>query len=295
MATQILDPRNEPASRDRLGSMGWKRELPDFRDYTPDEPQVRKVLNASKPLKATAKALPKKADLRKWCSPIEDQLNIGSCTANAGVGLIEYFQRRAFGEHLDASRLFLYKATRNLLGWTGDTGAYLRTTMKAMALFGAPPERYWPYDTSEYDVEPPAFCYAFGQSYQALLYFRLDPVGTSGTKLVELIKAFIAAGLPSMFGFTVYSSMPGYGEGPDIPYPGPGDWVEGGHAIVAVGYDDARNINGDKGALLIRNSWSTAWGDKGYGWLPYRYVTTGLAVDFWSLVHAEFVNTDLFK
>jgi C1A family cysteine protease len=74
-----------------------------------------------------AKAAPASVDLRAWCSPIEDQGNLGSCTANAGVGLLEYYERRAFGKHLDGSRLFLYKASRNLLGWTGDTGAYLRT------------------------------------------------------------------------------------------------------------------------------------------------------------------------
>lgn len=71
-------------------------------------------------------------------------MQIGSCTANAGVGLVEYFERRAFGKHLDASRLFLYKVTRNLLHLTEDTGAYLRTTMAAMALFGVPPKNTGP-------------------------------------------------------------------------------------------------------------------------------------------------------
>ncbi|CAD7779147.1 MAG: hypothetical protein KCCBMMGE_00816 [Candidatus Methanoperedenaceae archaeon GB37] len=75
---------------------------------------------------------------------------MGSCTAHAGVGLIEYYERKAFGTHIDASRLFLYKVTRNLLGWTGDTGAFIRTTMGAMVLFGVPPEKYWPYITRKH-------------------------------------------------------------------------------------------------------------------------------------------------
>lgn len=67
---------------------------------------------------------------------------MGSCTANAGVRMIEFYENKAYGVWLDTSRLFIYKATRNLLRWMGDTGAYLHTTMGAMALFGVPPEKY---------------------------------------------------------------------------------------------------------------------------------------------------------
>jgi len=280
----------------KLGKMGWERDLPDFRDYTPEADSVKKVLAKSQALKAAVQAPPKSVDLRKWCSPVEDQGDLGSCTANAGAGLLEYYERRASGHHLDASRLFLYKATRNLLGWTGDEGAYLRDTMKAMVLFGMPPEKYWPYKIPKFDDEPPAFCYAFAQSYQAIVYYRLDPSGTSTSQVLKNVKEKLAAGLPSMFGFSVYSSMPGSGDGKgEIPFPGSGDSLEGGHAVVAAGYDDNKKIGKDKGALLIRNSWGKEWGDNGYGWLPYAYVEQGLAVDFWSLVKAEFVDTDLFK
>lgn len=280
----------------RLGGMGWERDLPDFRDFTPEEPAVSSVLKESKPLKTAKNQLPGAADLRRHCPPIEDQGNIGSCTANAGVGLLEYYQRRAFGKHLDASRLFLYKATRNLLGWTGDQGAYLRTTMKALTLFGVPPEQYWTYRTERFDDEPPAFCYAFGQQYQAIQFYRFDPPGTIPGDVLRTVKEYLAAELPCMFGFSVYSSIPGIGESTgDIPFPAAGDRLEGGHAVVAVGYDDARRIGGNRGALLIRNSWGTGWGEGGYGWLPYAYVERGLAVDFWSLIQAEFTDTDLFR
>ncbi|MBL8526222.1 MAG: hypothetical protein JNL68_00910, partial [Burkholderiales bacterium] len=89
--------------------MGYLRDLPDMRDYDAETNSVRKVLKASKPLQEAMKAAPAAVDLRAWCSPIEDQGTIGSCTAHAGVGMIEYYQRRAFGKHVDASRLFLYK------------------------------------------------------------------------------------------------------------------------------------------------------------------------------------------
>ena len=233
--------------------------------------------------------------------PVEDQGSLGSCTANAGVGLLEYFERRAFGHHINASRLFLYKATRNLLHATGDTGAFLRTTMGALALFGVPPEEYCKYTVAEYDKEPDAFCYAFAQNYQSIQYYRHDPPGTSAKALLDSVKTAIAAGLPSMFGFTVYSSIERARKSGEIPFPLDRDDVAGGHAVVAAGYDDAKVIRHagagavpTTGALLIRNSWGVAWGQAGYGWLPYDYVLKGLAVDWWSIVKAEWVDAGQF-
>jgi C1A family cysteine protease len=247
-------------------------------------------------------ALPSKVDLRAWCSPIEDQQSIGSCTAHAGVGLVEYFERRAFGRHIDASRLFLYKVTRNLLHWTGDTGAFLRTTMEALVLFGVPPEDYWRYVVADYDKEPSAFCYSFAQNYQAITYYRLDPAGTSRADLLTRIKTNLSVGLPSMFGFTVYQSYSQTGtNGGRFPIPTPAERVVGGHAVDAVGYDDSIKIKNANpggvettGALLIRNSWGSGWGDHGYGWLPYDYVLKSLAADWWSVLKTEWINTGNF-
>ncbi len=276
-------------------SFGWERDLPDIRDLHESHEEISPIISKSAKLKAAKKALPASVDLRSKCSPIKNQGELGSCTAHAGVGLMEYYQRNAFRKHIDGSRRFLYKATRNLLGWTGDDGAYLRTTMKAMVLFGICPEQYWVYDIEKFNEEPSAFCYAFAQNYQAMKYYRLDPSGTTTGKLLQSVKEKIAAQLPSMFGFSVYNSIsfdPGF---PDIPFPEGGDQLIGGHAVVAVGYDDKRKIGKETGALLIRNSWGKEWGDKGYGWLPYEYVRSGLAVDFWSLIEAEFVASALFE
>lgn len=285
----------------KLG-MGWLPDYPDFRDYTVENDSVKAMLakvGVEKPLKA---GLPATTDLRPWCPPIENQGALGSCTANAGVAMVEYFERRAFGKHVDASRLFLYKATRNMLHWTGDTGAFLRSTMGAMALFGVPPEEYWPYIIANYEIEPSAFCYAFAQNYQAISYYRLDPSGTIKTTLLSQIKTNLAGGLPSMFGFTVYNSYTQAGTTGKLPYPTTGEKIVGGHAIVAVGYDDNMKIKNanpgaveTKGALLIRNSWGTGWGVAGYGWLPYDYVLKGLATDWWSLIKSEWVDTGAFK
>ena len=297
-----------------IPAMGWLPDYPDIRDVTfqservPSklqalgQPSVKQMLAKVGATTSAPAALPASVDLRPWCSPIEDQKTIGSCTAHAGVGLVEYFERRAFGKHLDASRLFLYKVTRNLLKWTGDTGAFLRSTMYALTLFGVPPEEYYPYNTADFDKEPSAFCYAFGQSYQAISYYRLDPPGTTRSNLLTQIKTYLANGLPSMFGFTVYSSISQANtNGGKIPYPTPGERVLGGHAIDAVGYDDNLKIKNTNpgglettGALLIRNSWGTGWGSAGYGWLPYKYVLDGLATDWWSLIKSEWVDTGQF-
>jgi C1A family cysteine protease len=134
-------------------------------------------------------------------------------------------------------------------------------------------------------------------------YYRLDPPGTTPVELLTRIKKNLAAGLPSMFGFTVYSSIVQAGDnGGKIPFPSKGDKIEGGHAIVAAGYDDKMKIKNSitgavetTGALLIRNSWGTSWGDNGYGWLPYEYVLQGLADDWWSLLKNEWVDTGNFK
>ncbi len=88
--------------------MGWLRDLPDFRDYTPLSDEIRPMLEQLH-VAQPAITLPSSVDLRSWCSPIEDQRTLGSCTAHAGVGMIEYYERKAYGEWLDASRLFLYK------------------------------------------------------------------------------------------------------------------------------------------------------------------------------------------
>jgi len=291
---------------------GWLPPIFDRRDYGPDHPAVaaanQRIAAQLKAHKLKAFAAPPSAiDLRPWCSPIEDQGALGSCSAHAAVGIVEYFERRAFGKHIDGSRLFIYKTTRNLLGVTGDTGAWLRNTMAALVMCGVPNERYWPYTDSatEFDNEPSEFVYAVADNFEATQYFAHDPIAAHVPPAAALasVKKYLAAGIPSMFGFWGFTSFdsgdaPGHIPLPtDVELGGDAEW---GHAIVAVGYDNAKKItntlDGRKttGALLIRNSWSPSWGDHGYGWMPYDYLLRGAALDFWSLINLAWVDTDRF-
>lgn len=300
----------KPSGTENVVGTGWLPPMMDPRDFTDDHPKIVPIIKrlADQLKKGKSKALqapPKSVDLTPWCSPIENQLNLGSCTAHAAVGIVEYFQRRSFGKHLDGSRLFVYKATRNLMGVTGDTGAWLRNAMGALVTCGVPTERYWPYDVADFDVEPSPFVYAVADNFETVKYFCHDPLNANVSKaaIIDSVKKYVAAGIPSMFGFWGYGSFD-YGDEPGhIPLPtdqelqGDPAW---GHAIVVVGYDDNKRIKNTfsnkstKGAFLIRNSWGTTWGKDGYGWIPYDYVKKGVAMDFWSLVSMEWVDTDDF-
>jgi len=183
--------------------------------------------------------------------------------------------------------------------------------MGALALCGVPPEKYWPYtDNKEpgadnqrtFDDEPHSFVYALADNYEALRYWCHDPqaANVAPSDVLANVKRWIAAGVPSMFGFWGFSSFDDSDVLGGIPYPCPREEVQWGHAIVAVGYDDDLEITNTRcnkttqGAFLIRNSWGTAWGDNGYGWMPYDYVLSRYALDFWSLLSMEWVDTKQF-
>lgn len=300
------------AATGRAYATGWLAPVVDPRDYTDRhekvEPLIEK-LHLGKLTKGTRGVVaPPATDLRQYCSPVENQGRIGSCTAHAAVGVVEYYQRRVHGKHTEGSRLFVYKVTRNLLGVTGDTGAWLRNTMGALVLCGVVPEQYWPYsdEAQEFDKEPPQFCYAVADNYQAVRFFSHDPLAKPRPKaeVLSSVKKYLVAGLPAMFGFFGFDSAFSSDDPAAFPVPTPEEIQSGairwGHAVVAVGYDDKKKVTNTQsnrastGAFLIRNSWGGEWGMGGYGWLPYEYVTLGLAIDFWSLIAQGWVDTGKF-
>ncbi|MGI0484961.1 C1 family peptidase [Pantanalinema rosaneae CENA516] len=185
------------------------------------------------------------------------------CGANAGVALLEYFERAATGRHLNASRLFLHQVACKLMGVELTSGVSIRAIVKAMTRFGVPPEESWPYDFSKLEdkKEPPALCYAYARNYRATSYLSLDRPGMNKDALIAQIKIFVYSGLPVIFGFSIYDSID-QSSGDDhkgkIPFPTYGEIHECGHAAVIVGYDDGiiiENMNplGDADKAKVKN------------------------------------------
>ncbi|MBW3543605.1 MAG: C1 family peptidase [Planctomycetes bacterium] len=268
--------------------LGWRPDLPDFRDLRRSSPQIAELLEryTKKPGRRRRRAA---IDLREFFAPARDQQPLNSSSVHACTALLEYYERRAFGRIVRPSRLFLYKTARELSGLSGDAGADLRSTLKALVRFGMPPEQYWPYEPDRFDEEPRAFHYGFAAEYRDIRYVRLDEA--DGPETLDAVRSFLDAGFPCAFGFPVPSSL---SMEPEILWRPTFDDVIGGQAAVAVGYDDGR-LHATRGALLVRSSWGAQWGDAGYGWLPYAFVEQRLAIDFWTLVRPGWIEHGEFQ
>jgi C1A family cysteine protease len=286
---------------------GWIPDRPDPRDYGPAHENLKPILaktGLQQEIAEPPAELPPRIDLRASFPPVIAQGPLNTCTAATASALIGFFEKKTLGRDVSPSIMFLYKIERNLLGQSGDTGAFLRTAMQALRAFGVPPETAWPYAPELLDIEPAPFHYAYAANYKATHYFRLDDDGTTPEPLLERVKSSLAGSIPAMFGLALYTSLGTAGPG-EIPLPGRFDAQTALHALVAVGYDDAKTIarfdpltgaaQVSTGALCVRNSWGAEWGEGGYGWLPYDYVLSGLTSDWWCLLRADYLDIGDFR
>ncbi len=249
----------------RKAVYGWLPDIPDNRDHMYGA--VRKI-----PAK-----LPAKVDLRPGCSKVEDQKDLGSCTANALAGALEYLMKKDKVKFSDFSRLFIYYNERAIEHTIKtDSGAMIRDGIKTLAKQGACTEKKWPYDIAKFATKPPKACYDEALNYQILSYARINTL--------DEMRACLADGYPVVFGFSVYDGFESQAIAKTgvLGMPKKGEQMLGGHAVLAVGYDDAAK------RLIVRNSWGTDWGMKGYFTMPYGYVTDrNLSDDFWTIRSGE--------
>lgn len=247
----------------RIKRYGWKNDTPDFRD---------KFYRFVPPVSAS---LPPLVDLRVSNEPaIYDQGQLGSCTANAIAALFEAEVLKQGLPDFTPSRLFIYYNERVIEGTVNsDDGAEIRDGFKSIATQGVCPEVVWPYDISQFAVKPDDLCYQDALLNTAMQYL---PV----TQDLNHIKACLADGYRLAFGISVFDSFESdeVAKTGIVPTPLNNESCLGGHAVACVGYSD------DKQALIMRNSWGSSWGDKGYFYLPYNYATDpDLADSFWTV------------
>lgn len=245
---------------------GWLPDLPDYRDfsYSVIAPRLAR--------------LPTKVDLRSKCSPIENQGQLGACTAHALVGALEFLEIKDDAKFVDLSRLFVYYNERAIEGTVNqDSGAFLRDGIKSLAKRGVCPEKEWPYHINDFTEKPNRKCYSDGKKHQITSYHRISTV--------DEMRICLAERYPFVFGFTVYEAFesPAVAKSGVLNLPGPKEKVVGGHAVMAAGYDDSQK------RFIIRNSWDADWGMKGYFTMPYDYLdpAKNLADDFWTIRMSE--------
>jgi len=259
----------EPGTR-RIGRYGWTPDLPDQRDFLYEAPH------------RPGAVLPASVDLRPNCPPVYDQGQLGSCTANAIAGAFEFDQMKQKAPEFMPSRLFIYYNERAIEHQiTTDSGAQIRDGVKSVAKLGVCSESAWTYDdtnhnpdpcpTCKYAQKPPRLCYDAAKAHTVSSYKRL--IAT-----LDRLRGCLASGYPFVFGFSVYESFESdeVAKSGVLEMPKPTERAVGGHAVLAVGYDDAKQ------QFIIRNSWGPNWGQAGYFFMPYPYMTnTNLSDDFW--------------
>ncbi len=239
--------------------------------WVPDRPDQRDKLYAA--IAAPPTTLPSKVDLRERCSPVENQGQLGSCTGNALVGNLEFLEKKA-GHHLtNLSRLFIYYNERAMECTIGeDAGAMIRDGVKSLVKLDVCTEKLWPYRIARFTKKPSSACYKQARDHQITSYHRV--IG------LQQMKQCLAEGYPFVFGFSVYESFesPQVAKAGQLNLPKPSEKQVGGHAVLAVGYDEQTE------RMLVRNSWGADWGIEGYFTMPYDYISNdNLADDFWTL------------
>jgi len=235
--------------------LGCKKDKKDNRDFL-----MRAYLPIIK--------IPSKIDYTSNMTPVRDQGNEGTCVAFSTVaGMKEYQEQQDWKKYMELSPRFLYSECKKLDGAKETEGTYIRFAMKVLKNIGTCRESFWPY-TPHQQNKPKNGAIKDAAKFKELTYARILDL--------DELRMSIAQKGPCVIGVNVYKGMMETKTG-KVPMPKVSEQVLGGHAICAMGYDDANKI------IKFKNSWTTAWGDEGYGYLPYAYINKYM-MDAWSSV-----------
>lgn len=248
----------------RFKKYGWKKDLPDQRDF-----------KYSVPVSFLTTELPSKVDLRPNCPAPYEQSSLGSCTGQAIGGHVHYnLIKQNPTKAFQPSPLFIYYNERVLENTVNeDAGAEIRSGIKTLVRWGVCPEQYHPYVISKFKNKPSPQAFKNAQPHRISQYMRI-------TQNANNLKACLAEGFPFVFGFTVYDSFESdvVTKTGVMSMPSKLERSLGGHAVLAVGYDDSIE------RYIVRNSWGLDWGMNGYFTMPYDYMhDSNLANDFWTI------------
>ena len=213
--------------------------------------------------------VPRKIDYTPAMTPVRDQGNEGTCVAFASVvGVKEYEDTKEYKKYIELSPRYLYSLCKKNDDDPGADGTYPRVAMKMLLNYGVSPEMYWPYRPHQKD-KPKTGAAAAAKTYRIKAYARLGDVD-------EMKRSLLVNG-PFLAGVEVFASWfrDSVTKTGDIPLPEKNDELKGGHAICIMGYDDLKRV------FKFKNSWSTQWGDKGYGYIKYEYIDKHCS-DAWS-------------
>lgn len=244
---------------------GWTRDKFDSRD----RPFVVRYKNNA----------PRTFTLKDKSAPVLDQGTLGSCTANGIANALRYCElQEDIDEGKARSRLFIYYIERDKEGTTNtDSGASIRDGIKCVASIGACFEDTWPYNISLFTEKPSIEAYEEAKLHPAIQYERVE-------QTEQMLKQALNTGFPIVFGFNVFETI----ENEEvkktgiIPLPRPGDSKLGGHCVLLTGYDDSKRL------FQIQNSWGVSWGDGGFGYMSYDYITNpAFANDFWHITYVK--------
>jgi hypothetical protein len=214
---------------------------------------------------ARAAALPTSKDLRETWWKIGDQRSTGSCVgwATADALLRWHFTKAGRIKQTDAlSKRFIWMASKETDQFTGspstfieNAGTSLKAALDVARKFGAVREGVLPFSGALYPGTPETF-YALAAQLKIQSYFNL---GDS----IESWRRWIATRGPILTRLDVDRTWDDASDNAGNLDTYQSRTKRGGHAVALVGYTPDR--------FVVRNSWGTNWGDKGFAYASLAY------------------------